>query len=90
MCFRGYLVRATQAPYLVGMPVDAARLRAGIDYPSDLSDFDRFFPDEAACERFLERLRWPEGFVCPGCSTAGAPWRTARGPLCPNCGAAFR
>ena len=67
------------------MPADAARLRAGIDYPTDLSDFDRFFPDEAACGRFLERLRWPGGFVCPSCSHAGDPWRTARGPLCPNC-----
>ena len=39
------------------MSADAARLRAGIDYPTNLSDFDRFFPDEGACERFLERLR---------------------------------
>ena len=67
------------------MPANAARLRAGIDYPTNLSDFDRFFPDEAACGRFLERLRWPGGFVCPSCSHAGDPWRTARGPLCPNC-----
>ena len=67
------------------MPANAARLRAGIDYPTNLSDFDRFFPDEAACGRFLERLRWPGGFVCPSCNHAGAPWRTARGPLCPNC-----
>ena len=67
------------------MSADAARLRAGIDYPTNLSDFDRFFPDEGACERFLERLRWPDGFVCPACSHAGTPWGTARGPLCPNC-----
>ena len=82
---KGIFASCPQAPYLVVMPADAARLRAGIDYPTDLSDFDRFFPDEAACGRFLERLRWPGGFVCPSCSHAGDPWRTARGPLCPNC-----
>jgi transposase-like protein len=64
---------------------NAASLRAGVDYPEDLSAFDRFFPDEDACERFLERLRWPNGFVCPACSYAGEPWRSSRGPLCPKC-----
>lgn len=29
-------------------------LRAGVDYPTDLSDFDWFFPDQEACERCLE------------------------------------
>ena len=71
--------------YLVVRSAERARLRAGTDYPTDLSDFDRFFPDEAACVRFLERLRWPDGFVCPACGHVGAPWRSARGPLCPNC-----
>tara|TARA_Y100000310_G_C20537208_1_gene741425 strand:+ start:111 stop:1079 length:969 start_codon:yes stop_codon:yes gene_type:complete len=64
---------------------DAARLRAGVDYPRDLSDFDRFFPQEKACERYLEHLRWPDGFVCPTCGHAGVVWRSARGPLCPAC-----
>lgn len=64
---------------------DAAILRAGVDYPEDLSGFDRFFPEESACERFLERLRWPNGFVCTACGYAGAPWRSSRGPLCPKC-----
>lgn len=64
---------------------DAANLRAGVDYPEDLSGFDRFFPDEDACERFLERLRWPSGFVCPACGYAGEPWRSSRGLLCPKC-----
>jgi transposase-like protein len=67
------------------MSAETVRLRAGIDYPTDLSQFDRFFADEEACERFLQRLRWPTGFVCPACGHAGAPWRSARGPLCTNC-----
>lgn len=58
----------------------------GIDFPRDLSDFDRFFPDEGSCERFLERLRWPNGFVCPACGHASKSWRTADGHhLCPSC-----
>ena len=65
--------------------IDAARLRAGVDYPRDRSDLDRFFPEDEACERFLQRLRWPDGFVCPACGHAGAVWRSARGPLCPAC-----
>ncbi len=70
-----------------GVPsVDRTRLRAGEDYPADLSEFDRFFPDDAACERYLERLRWPNGFVCPWCGDTRKPWRTTRGPwLCPGC-----
>lgn len=64
---------------------DARRLRAGVDYPKDLSEFDEFFPDEEACGRYLERLRWPEGFVCPSCGEAGEAWRSARGLLCPGC-----
>src|SRR5881296_440498 len=33
------------------------------------------FPDEAACTRYLEELRWPEGFTCPSCGMAGDPQR---------------
>jgi hypothetical protein len=64
---------------------DASQLRAGIDYPKNLSEFDRFFPDEAACERYLEKLRWPAGFVCPSCRHSGDVWCSARGLLCPAC-----
>jgi transposase-like protein len=67
-------------------PSEAARLRAGVDYPADLSDFDRFFPDEDACTRYLERLRWRDGFVCPKCQQARDAWRMSRGLLlCPHC-----
>jgi len=58
---------------------------AGVDYPSTLVEFDAFFPDEAACRQFLERLRWPSGFVCPACGR-GPGWRMERGlHLCPGC-----
>ena len=73
-------------PYLVVMlSADAARLRAGVDYLTRLADFDRFFPDEQASERYLEGLRWPNGFVCPACGHAGVPWASARGLLGSQC-----
>ena len=67
-------------------PIKAAQLRAGVDYPTDLSQFDRFFPDEEACAGYLQGLRWPEGFVCPKCGHAGEAWRMRRGLfLCSQC-----
>lgn len=64
---------------------DAARLRAGVDHPRDLSGFKGFFSDDAACVRFLERVRWPQGFVCPPCEHHGKAWQSARGLLRPSC-----
>lgn len=44
------------------------------------------FPDDEACARYLEGLRWPEGFVCPACGANGEPWRASRGRrVCPGC-----
>ncbi len=31
--------------------------------------FDARFSDEEACSHYLAEHRWPEGFVCPSCST---------------------
>lgn len=64
----------------------ASELKGGVDYPRDRVEFDAFFPDDAACELFLERLRWGEEFVCAACATAGSPWRSSRGLLvCRHC-----
>jgi len=44
------------------------------------------FPDETACAAYLEKLRWPTGFTCSACETAGSPWRKTRGRLlCSTC-----
>ena len=60
--------------------------RPGVDYPRTLEEFHEFFPDEANCLRYLERLRWPQGFVCPVCEHQGTPWRLRRQLLmCPAC-----
>lgn len=58
----------------------------GRDYPGTWQEFERWFPHDVACRAFLERLRWPEGFVCPACGEAEA-WRTAGGLwMCQACG----
>lgn len=45
------------------------------EYPVTLLDFQRMFPDETACLRYLEKIRWPAGFVCEKCATIGEPFR---------------
>jgi hypothetical protein len=68
-------------------PTAPDRPEAGRDYPADWQQFLAFFPDEAACVRYLEALSWPHGFQCPGCGAAGAPWRGSRRRLvCRACG----
>ena len=57
------------------------RLVAGVDYPTTYRDFVEMFPGEEACLRYVEALRWPDGFVCPACGSAGEPWRASRGRL---------
>lgn len=56
-----------------------------MDYPGTWASLLKWFPDDAACAEYLERLRWPDGFVCPACtSTAG--WRIADGRFsCARC-----
>lgn len=44
------------------------------DFPRSLCEFQRRFPDEAACAEYLVSARWPDGFRCPACSKAKA-WR---------------
>jgi len=41
---------------------------AGIDYPETLQEFDKWFPTEQACLDYLQKLRWPDGFICPVCN----------------------
>ena len=57
----------------------------GVDYPRTLQEFDAWFPSEAACVDYLRRVRWPEGFKCPGCG-GDSFWATSRGHLrCRKC-----
>lgn len=59
---------------------------AGRDYPRNWEQFLDWFPNEAACLEYLERLRWPKGFICPRCSESGEPYRASRARLmCRHC-----
>ena len=57
-------------------------------FPLSLLEFQRQFPDEAACAAYLAKQRWPEGFVCPACGgTRGWPLATKRWTTeCAECG----
>jgi hypothetical protein len=37
------------------------------DYPRTLMEFKKRFATAETCQAYLEQLRWPEGFECPGC-----------------------
>ena len=59
---------------------------AGQDYPKTWSQFMDWFHSEQACLDYLERLRWPEEFICPSCGVIGAPLKTSRNRLvCQSC-----
>lgn len=42
------------------------------DFPRTIIEFQRRFPDEDACRRYLFESRWPGGFECPRCSGGAA------------------
>jgi len=55
------------------------------EFPGTLLDFERWFRTEESCRNYLERIRWPEGFICPRCQARKA-WRTRDGLLhCQGC-----
>ncbi len=57
------------------------------DFPRSLLEFQRRFPDAAACAAYLDGVRWPEGFVCPACGSVEAWHQRYRGWLyqCKGC-----
>ena len=48
--------------------------RDDLPFPNSLPEFQRLFPNEAACAAYLERARWSDGFICPHCGTPGEPF----------------
>ena len=73
----------------VSEPSQDDRPVGGRDDPRTCPQFRDWFPDEASCVEYLERLRWPEGFGCPVCAATGG-WRIAGGQwmcrVCSVCG----
>ena len=51
-----------------------------LPFPHSLLEFQKLFPDEAACAQYLEGAKWPKGFVCPCCKAAGEPFRFINKP----------
>jgi transposase-like protein len=54
--------------------------REDLAIPKSLPEFQRLFPDDAACAIYLERCRWANGFECPHCHERGEPFRFATRP----------
>ena len=64
-----------------------ATIEAGKDYPGNWNEFLDWFGTEQACLDYLERLRWPQEFVCRSCGVLQAPYRSSRARLmCRACG----
>ena len=62
-----------------------AHPRPGVDYPESWRELLAWFPDDASCLGYLERLRWPTGFACPVCGGIES-WRMGDGLLrCSAC-----
>jgi hypothetical protein len=66
--------------------IERRKPRGGHDYPAGELDFERWFASELVCLFYLLRLRWRDGFVCPGCA-ADRAWLRERGLYrCAACG----
>ncbi len=59
---------------------------AGKDYPRNWNEFLEWFADEESCLNYLEKLRWPGGFICPRCGHESGAYRASRTRLvCTEC-----
>ena len=56
-----------------------------MEFPKTILEFEKRFSTDKACGIYLEKVRWPEGFKCPGCGKKKA-WPTKRGTyFCQHC-----
>ena len=56
-----------------------------LPFPRSLPEFQRLFPDDAACAAYLEAIHWRDGFRCPRCGKGGEPYRFAERPHVLRC-----
>jgi len=56
-----------------------------LECPTNLLDFQKMFPDEVSCLKYLEKMRWPNGFACEKCSELGEAFRIAARPRVLKC-----
>jgi transposase-like protein len=59
------------------------------DYPETATEFHDLFPNEGACRRYLEQIRWPESPQCPRCPGAKVWPMAAPFYRCGRCGYDF-
>ena len=53
----------------------AANLMCMADkFPESLPGFQKMFPDDAACAKYLEAIRWRDNFKCPKCRAQDPPF----------------
>jgi hypothetical protein len=58
------------------VPLDAPQ--PGIDYPRSFHELTAWFGVDEACLRYLERVRWGDGFACRFCGAVGGEWWAVR------------
>jgi transposase-like protein len=58
------------------VPPDAPQ--PGVDYPRSFHELTSWFRDDEACVRYLERVRWGDGFACRFCGAVGGDWWAVR------------
>jgi transposase-like protein len=64
--------------------------RSDLAFPTSLAQFQRLFPDDAACAAYLEKARWENGFICQWCEEKRDPYRFATRPGVLRCKACRR
>lgn len=58
---------------------------SGTHYPADLAQLRAWFPTDVACLDYLDWLRWPQGFHCPGCGSRSAGREASGRYRCHGC-----
>jgi len=64
--------------------------REDLAFPQSLPEFQRQFPNDAACAAYLEHACWPDGFICRHCGAVGEPFRIVTRPGVLECRACRR
>lgn len=57
-----------------------------VDFPKDLPSFEKRFGNEEECRKYLFKLKWPNGFICPSCGGEKFWWTKKHKLHCCACG----
>ena len=66
------------------MPPDIHQ-RSDLPFPTSLPQFQRLFPNDEACAKYLENIRWDQGFTCEHCGDRDEPFRFKARPHVLRC-----